>query len=53
MLSLPLLSSREPFGLWLDADLCRGSSYTCQAFHNQPLTHHDFAVREVDEWTYK
>lgn len=51
--SLQLGGGGGLFGLWLDADLCRGSSYTCQTFRNQPLsTHHDFAVRELEVWTF-
>ncbi|XP_041962874.1 nuclear receptor coactivator 7 isoform X2 [Alosa sapidissima] len=52
--SLQLGGGGGPFGLWLDADLCRGSSYTCQTFHNQPLsTHQDFFVRELEVWTFE
>lgn len=40
------------FGLWLDADLYRGSSFTCPTFHNAPLsTHEDFIVQELEVWT--
>ncbi|XP_034031231.1 nuclear receptor coactivator 7 isoform X2 [Thalassophryne amazonica] len=40
------------FGLWLDADLNRGSSYSCPTFHNAPLsTQQDFTVRNLEVWT--
>lgn len=40
------------FGLWLDADLYHGSSFSCPTFHNAPLsTHKDFTVQELEVWT--
>ncbi|KAM3873466.1 nuclear receptor coactivator 7 [Diretmus argenteus] len=40
------------FGLWLDADLYRGCSYSCNTFNNQPLsTHQDFIVQDLEVWT--
>ncbi|XP_020793079.1 nuclear receptor coactivator 7 isoform X2 [Boleophthalmus pectinirostris] len=37
------------FGLWLDGDLYRGSSFSCPTFHNAPLsTHEDFIVQELE-----
>uniref|UniRef100_A0A8C6UTB6 TLDc domain-containing protein n=1 Tax=Neogobius melanostomus TaxID=47308 RepID=A0A8C6UTB6_9GOBI len=40
------------FGLWLDADLYHGSSFSCPTFHNAPLsTHKDFLVQELEVWT--
>lgn len=40
------------FGLWLDADLYHGSSFSCPTFHNAPLsTHEDFIVQELEVWT--
>lgn len=40
------------FGLWLDADLYRGSSFSCPTFHNAPLsTHKDFIIQELEVWT--
>ncbi|KAK7158380.1 hypothetical protein R3I93_009556 [Phoxinus phoxinus] len=42
-----------PFGLWLDADLYRGSSYSCDTFCNRPLSrHHDFTVQDLEVWTF-
>ncbi|XP_023661962.1 nuclear receptor coactivator 7 isoform X1 [Paramormyrops kingsleyae] len=41
------------FGLWLDADLCRGSSFPCQTFNNQPLSSKkDFTVQDLEVWTF-
>uniref|UniRef100_A0A3B1J1X4 Nuclear receptor coactivator 7a n=1 Tax=Astyanax mexicanus TaxID=7994 RepID=A0A3B1J1X4_ASTMX len=40
-----------PFGLWLDADLCRGSTFSCNTFRNQPLSpQQDFTIRAVEVW---
>ncbi|KAM4632982.1 nuclear receptor coactivator 7 isoform 2-T2 [Polymixia lowei] len=40
------------FGLWLDADLYHGSSYSCPTFHNQPLsTQQDFILQDLEVWT--
>ncbi|XP_076006554.1 nuclear receptor coactivator 7 isoform X1 [Genypterus blacodes] len=40
------------FGLWLDADLYHGSSYSCPTFHNVPLsTQQDFIVQDLEVWT--
>uniref|UniRef100_A0A3B4BDG9 TLDc domain-containing protein n=2 Tax=Periophthalmus magnuspinnatus TaxID=409849 RepID=A0A3B4BDG9_9GOBI len=40
------------FGLWLDADLYHGSSFSCPTFDNAPLsTHEDFIVQELEVWT--
>ncbi|XP_071781583.1 nuclear receptor coactivator 7 [Centroberyx gerrardi] len=40
------------FGLWLDADLYRGSSIACSTFHNAPLsTQQDFIVQDLEVWT--
>ncbi|XP_030638180.1 nuclear receptor coactivator 7 isoform X1 [Chanos chanos] len=52
--SLQLGAGGGHFGLWLDADLYRGSSYSCNTFHNQPLSlHHDFTVKELEVWTFQ
>lgn len=41
------------FGLWLDSDLYRGSSYSCSTFCNRPLSlHHDFTVRDLEVWSF-
>ncbi|XP_049440534.1 nuclear receptor coactivator 7 isoform X2 [Epinephelus fuscoguttatus] len=40
------------FGLWLDADLYRGSSFSCPTFHNASLsTQEDFIVQDLEVWT--
>ncbi|XP_051999858.1 nuclear receptor coactivator 7 isoform X1 [Xyrauchen texanus] len=41
------------FGLWLDADLYHGSSYSCNTFYNQPLSlHHDFTIQDLEVWSF-
>eukprot|EP00066_Takifugu_rubripes_P003441 XP_003966006.2 PREDICTED: nuclear receptor coactivator 7 isoform X1 [Takifugu rubripes] len=40
------------FGLWLDADLYHGSSFSCPTFSSPSLsTHKDFIVQDVEVWT--
>ncbi|XP_044062535.1 nuclear receptor coactivator 7-like isoform X2 [Siniperca chuatsi] len=40
------------FGLWLDADLYHGSSFSCPTFHNESLsTQEDFIVQDLEVWT--
>ncbi|XP_059195152.1 nuclear receptor coactivator 7 [Centropristis striata] len=40
------------FGLWLDADLYRGASFSCPTFRNESLsTHEDFIVQDLEVWT--
>ncbi|XP_068592400.1 nuclear receptor coactivator 7 [Cebidichthys violaceus] len=40
------------FGLWLDADLYRGSSFSCPTFQNKSLsTQEDFSVLDLEVWT--
>ncbi|KAM7420350.1 hypothetical protein PAMA_014863 [Pampus argenteus] len=40
------------FGLWLDADLYHGSSFSCPTFRNAPLsTQKDFIVQDLEVWT--
>ncbi|XP_030248347.1 nuclear receptor coactivator 7 isoform X1 [Sparus aurata] len=42
------------FGLWLDADLYHGSSFSCPTFHNKSLsTQEDFVVQDLEVWTVK
>uniref|UniRef100_A0A673KKS1 Nuclear receptor coactivator 7-like n=1 Tax=Sinocyclocheilus rhinocerous TaxID=307959 RepID=A0A673KKS1_9TELE len=51
--SLQMGGGGGPFGLWLDSDLYRGSSYSCSTFCNRPLSlHHDFTVRDLEVWTF-
>lgn len=40
------------FGLWLDADLYHGSSFSCPTFRNASLsTQEDFIVQDLEVWT--
>ncbi|XP_075868859.1 TLD domain-containing protein 2 isoform X2 [Nelusetta ayraudi] len=40
------------FGLWLDADLYHGSSFSCPTFRNASLsTLEDFIVQDLEVWT--
>ncbi|XP_048009548.1 nuclear receptor coactivator 7 isoform X2 [Megalobrama amblycephala] len=51
--SLQMGGGGGPFGLWLDADLYRGSSYSCDTFCNRPLSlHHDFTIQDLEVWTF-
>lgn len=44
--------SRGGFGLWLDADLYHGSSFSCPTFRNASLsTQEDFIVQDLEVWT--
>lgn len=43
---------RGGFGLWLDADLYHGSSFSCPTFRNASLsTQEDFIVQDLEVWT--
>ncbi|KAF7667788.1 hypothetical protein LDENG_00047280 [Lucifuga dentata] len=49
--SLQIGAGGGGFGLWLDADLYRGSSYSCPTFQNVPLsTQQDFIVQYLEVW---
>lgn len=49
---LCFLVCRGGFGLWLDADLYHGSSFSCPTFSSPSLsTHKDFIVQDVEVWT--
>ncbi|XP_042596250.1 nuclear receptor coactivator 7 [Cyprinus carpio] len=51
--SLQMGGGGGPFGLWLDSDLYRGSSYSCNTFCNRPLSlHHDFTIRDLEVWSF-
>ncbi|TNN35155.1 Nuclear receptor coactivator 7 [Liparis tanakae] len=40
------------FGLWLNADLYHGSSFSCPTFNNKSLsTQEDFNVLDLEVWT--
>ncbi|KAJ3598517.1 hypothetical protein NHX12_002028 [Muraenolepis orangiensis] len=50
--SLQIGGGAGSFGLWLDADLYHGASYSCPTFRNLPLsTQQDFVVQHLEVWT--
>lgn len=50
---LSLLCSGQ-LGLWLDAELYRGTTTKCATFNNQPLsTRQDFTVHSLEVWTFE
>ncbi|XP_054638524.1 nuclear receptor coactivator 7 isoform X1 [Dunckerocampus dactyliophorus] len=50
--SLQIGGGGGEFGLWIDADLYRGSSFSCPTFHNAPLsTQKDFIIQDLEVWT--
>ncbi|MCJ8745363.1 hypothetical protein PDJAM_G00129330 [Pangasius djambal] len=52
--SLQLGAGGGPFGLWLDSDLLRGATFSCNTFRNAPLSpHHDFSVRALEVWSFQ
>ncbi|XP_066497113.1 nuclear receptor coactivator 7 isoform X2 [Hoplias malabaricus] len=52
--SLQLGAGGGRFGLWLDADLCRGSTFSCNTFRNQPLSRqNDFKIQALEVWTFQ
>ncbi|MGH0155589.1 UNVERIFIED_CONTAM: hypothetical protein FKN15_064109 [Acipenser sinensis] len=51
--SLQLGGGGGYFGLWLDSDLYRGSSYPCETFSNEPLSKKmDFIVQDLEVWSF-
>ncbi|XP_013863006.1 nuclear receptor coactivator 7 isoform X2 [Austrofundulus limnaeus] len=41
-------------GLWLDAELYRGTTTKCSTFNNQPLSsQQDFSIRSLEVWTFE
>lgn len=41
------------FGIWLDRDLYKGRSQTCQTYQNEPLSQlGDFIVKSIECWTF-
>ncbi|XP_065126646.1 nuclear receptor coactivator 7 isoform X1 [Paramisgurnus dabryanus] len=51
--SLQMGAGGGHFGLWLDADLHRGSTYSCNTFCNRPLSrHHDFKIQDLEVWSF-
>ncbi|KAK3515811.1 hypothetical protein QTP70_033849 [Hemibagrus guttatus] len=52
--SLQLGAGGGPFGLWLDSDLLRGSTFSCKTFCNTPLSpQHDFRVQALEVWSFQ
>ncbi|CAJ1062073.1 nuclear receptor coactivator 7 isoform X2 [Xyrichtys novacula] len=50
--SLQIGGGGSGFGLWLDADLYHGSSFSCPTFHNASLSsQEDFIVQDLEVWT--
>ncbi|XP_021003589.1 nuclear receptor coactivator 7 isoform X2 [Parasteatoda tepidariorum] len=46
-------SSEGHFGLWLDDDLFRGRTNSCQTFANEPLCpDEDFEVKSLEAWAF-
>lgn len=42
------------FGLWIDEDLCHGSTSQCVTFNNEPLTNsRDFVCKVVEVWFFE
>lgn len=47
------ISCRGHFGLWLDDDLFRGRTNSCQTFANDPLcAEQDFEVKSLEAWGF-
>uniref|UniRef100_A0A3Q3AIK6 Nuclear receptor coactivator 7b n=1 Tax=Kryptolebias marmoratus TaxID=37003 RepID=A0A3Q3AIK6_KRYMA len=41
-------------GLWLDAELYRGTTTKCSTFNNQPLSsQQDFSIRSLEVWSFE
>ena len=46
-------SGNGKFGIWIDADLNKGSTQTCPTFDNDPLTRNgDFTVQALECWAF-
>ncbi|XP_076869328.1 nuclear receptor coactivator 7 isoform X2 [Brachyhypopomus gauderio] len=51
--SLQIGGGGGPFGLWVDADLNHGATFSCNTFHNQPLSaQQDFTIQALEVWTF-
>lgn len=49
----PFLCSGK-LGLWLNAELYRGTTTKCATFNNQPLsTQQDFNIHSLEVWTFE
>ncbi|XP_028252370.1 nuclear receptor coactivator 7 isoform X2 [Parambassis ranga] len=52
--SLQLGGGGGQLGLWLDAELYRGTTNKCATFNNQPLsTQQDFNIHSLEVWTFE
>ncbi|XP_054474510.1 nuclear receptor coactivator 7 isoform X2 [Anoplopoma fimbria] len=52
--SLQMGGGGGQLGLWLDAELFRGTTNKCATFNNQPLSaQQDFNIHSVEVWTFE
>nr|XP_057912149.1 nuclear receptor coactivator 7 isoform X2 [Doryrhamphus excisus] len=52
--SLQMGGGSGQLGLWLDAELYRGTTTKCATFNNQPLsTQQDFNIHSLEVWTFE
>ncbi|KAM9840459.1 nuclear receptor coactivator 7 [Aulostomus maculatus] len=52
--SLQMGGGGGQLGLWLDAELYRGTTTKCATFNNQPLsTQQDFTIHSLEVWTFE
>ncbi|XP_074471299.1 nuclear receptor coactivator 7 isoform X1 [Sebastes fasciatus] len=52
--SLQMGGGGGQLGLWLDAELFRGTTTKCATFNNQPLSvQQDFNIHSVEVWTFE
>ncbi|XP_037305530.2 nuclear receptor coactivator 7 isoform X1 [Pungitius pungitius] len=52
--SLQMGGGGGQLGLWLDAELYRGTTTKCATFNNQPLSvRQDFNIHSVEVWTFE
>ncbi|XP_029984329.1 nuclear receptor coactivator 7 isoform X1 [Sphaeramia orbicularis] len=52
--SLQMGGGGGQLGLWLDAELYRGTTTKCATFNNQPLsTQQDFNIHSLEVWTFE
>lgn len=52
--SLQMGGGGGQLGLWLDAELYRGTTTTCATFSNQPLSsRQDFSIHSLEVWSFE
>uniref|UniRef100_A0A8C5I694 Nuclear receptor coactivator 7-like n=1 Tax=Gouania willdenowi TaxID=441366 RepID=A0A8C5I694_GOUWI len=52
--SLQMGGGGGQLGLWLDAELYRGTTKTCSTFNNQPLSsQQDFNIHSLEVWSFE